>query len=112
MIALALQYLYPVADPLRDYTVGDDGSGARLMAWHLPSPQPTLAELKAALPAAQARAAARGELTEMQAMLDERYRLYTRAVASGNAGDAAEIQGEIQAILVYMQEVRDAAGTP
>ncbi|GAA5513663.1 hypothetical protein Dcar01_02407 [Deinococcus carri] len=110
MIALILRHLYPAADPLRDYTVADDGTGPRITAWHLPTPQPTPAELAAALPAAQAAAQARADLTEAQAMLDERYRLYTRAVASGNTQDAADIQAEIQDILTYIQEVRNAAG--
>ena len=112
MIALILRHLYPDADPLRDYTVADDGSGPQIVAWHLPTPQPTPAELEAALPAAQAAAEARSEMRELQAMLDERYRLFNRATASGNSADAEEIQDEIQAILAYMQEVRNAAGTP
>ena len=112
MIALVLRHLYPEADPLRDYTVSDDGSGPRLTAWHLPTPQPTEAELNAALPAAQARAQVRAEMNDLQALLDERYVLWSRAQASGNTVDAGEIQGEIQAVLAYMQEVRNAAGTP
>lgn len=112
MIALVLRHLYPDADPLRDYTVADDGSGPRLTAWHLPDPQPTEAELNAALPAAQARAQVRAEMNDLQALLNERYALWSRAQASGNTVDASEIQGEIQAILAYMQEVRNAAGTP
>lgn len=108
MIALTLRHLYPDADPLRDYTVADDGSGPKLTAWNLPTPQPTPAELEAALPAALVHAEARRELSEAQAMLDERYRMYTRALATGNADAASEIQSEITDILAYIQETRNA----
>ena len=108
-VALALRYLHPQDSPIDDYTLADDGSGPQIVAWHLPTPQPTPEELAAALPAAQARAAAQADLTETQAMLDERYRLYNRANASGNTQDAAEIQGEVAKLLAYIQEVRDAA---
>ena len=108
-VALALRYLHPQASPIDDYTLADDGSGPQIVAWRLSTPQPTPAELEAALPAAQARAAAQADLTETQAMLDERYRLYNRANASGNTQDAAEIQGEVAELLAYIQEVRDAA---
>lgn len=84
------------------------GDVAYLTGWTLSVPQPTDAELDAALPAAQARAQAQSDITEAQDMLDERYRLYNRAVASGNAQAATEIQGEVQEILAYMQEVRSA----
>jgi hypothetical protein len=59
----ALVYLFPTANPLRDYTIADDGSGPRIIAWNLPQAQPTEAELQAASDAydaakAQADAAA------------------------------------------------------
>ena len=109
MIAPTLRFLYPDADPLRDYTVADDGSGPRLIAWNLAAPQPTPAELDAALPAALAHAEARQEMAQVQAMLDERFTLYTRAVASGNEADATDIQVEIQEILAYLKELRNAS---
>lgn len=108
-MTLALRHLYPQARMPEDIALSDDGAGPRLTTWNLPTPQPTEAELEAALPAAQAAAQARADLTEAQVLLDERYRLYTRAVASGNAQDAADIQAEIQDILTYIQEVRNAA---
>lgn len=106
MIALVLRHLYPDADPLRDYTVADDGSGPRLIAWNLAAPQPTPAELDAALPAAQARVEAQQEMVQVQGMLDERYRMYTRALATGNSGAASEIQAEITDILAYLNLIR------
>lgn len=59
-IANALTYLFPDASPLRDYTIQDDGSGARIALWRLSAPEPTAAELVAASDAydmAQAQAA-------------------------------------------------------
>ena len=105
MIILALRYLYPAADPLRDYVVADDGTGPRIAAWNLPAPQPTDAELQAALPAAQAQAEQERERAEVSAMLDERYRLFNRANASGNPQDAADIQAEIKGLLDYKKEL-------
>lgn len=110
-MALTLRHLYPTARMPEDIALADDGTGPQIVRWMLSVPQPTPEELEAALPAAQARAAAQADLTETQAMLDERYRMFNRATASGNAQDAAEIQGEIRDILAYMQEVRNAAGT-
>lgn len=46
-LADALSVLYPAAEPLRDYTLVDDGTGPRIVAWNLPAPQPTQAELDA-----------------------------------------------------------------
>ncbi|WP_278914524.1 XkdW family protein [Deinococcus wulumuqiensis] len=109
MIALVLRHLYPDADPLRDYVVADDGSGPRLITWNLAAPQPTPAELDAALPAAQARVETQQEMVQVQGMLDERYRMYTRALATGNGGAASEIQAEITDILAYLKELRDAS---
>lgn len=105
--ARALRHLHPGAADLMQV-----GEVVYLTAWHLPTPQPTEAELNAALPTAQARAQVRAEMNDLQALLDERYVLWGRAQASGNTVDATEIQGEIQSILAYMQEVRNAAGTP
>ncbi len=47
-IATALKYLFPNANPLRDYEVRDDGAGAYIAAWHLAQEQPTPAELQTA----------------------------------------------------------------
>ncbi|WP_288481030.1 XkdW family protein [uncultured Deinococcus sp.] len=108
-MALALRHLYPTARMPEDIALADDGTGPQIVGWTLPDPQPTPEELEAALPAAQARAAAQTDLTETQAMLDERYRMFNRATASGNVEDAAEIQGEVAELLAYIQEVRNAA---
>lgn len=59
-IANALARLFPNADPLRDYTLQDDGSGAQIAVWNLAAAQPTPAQLVAAsnaYDAAQAQAA-------------------------------------------------------
>ena len=48
IIAHALAHLFPTADPMRDYEIRDDGSGARIVAWSLAAPQPTAADLQAA----------------------------------------------------------------
>ena len=101
--AQALRWAYPSAALMQ---VGDV---MYLTAWNLPTPQPTDAELEAALPAALAHAKAQRELSEVQAMLDERYRMYTRALATGNGGAASEIQAEITDILAYLKELRDAS---
>jgi hypothetical protein len=45
----ALAYLYPDAEPGRDYTVrAVEGSAPYIAEWNLPDPQPTEAELEAA----------------------------------------------------------------
>lgn len=111
-LILALRYLYPTADHVYGIRVDLVDGQPVLAAWNLPIPQPTEAELLAAIPAALAQQAARQEMNELQALLDERYALWGRAQASGNTVDASEIQAEIQSILAYMQEVRNAAGTP
>lgn len=56
-LSSALAYLYPSADPLKSWTVVDDGTGARIRYWNPAlGAQPTQAELDAAaLPATQAQ---------------------------------------------------------
>jgi hypothetical protein len=66
----ALAQLFPEADPLRDYTIQDDGDGPYIAAWHLAQAQPTLAELQTAsdaydLAQAQADAAAQALRTQV-----------------------------------------------
>lgn len=90
------------------YTVKRAADGSLTLDTWQAGPRPTDSEIEQW----QAKAQAKADLTEAQAMLDERYRLFNRANASGNTEDAAEIQSEIQEILAYMQEVRNAAGTP
>lgn len=43
----ALQQLYPEAQPLRDYTIVDRGSGPFLADWTLTTPRPTMIQLLA-----------------------------------------------------------------
>jgi len=43
----ALYVLFPTADPFRDYSLSDDGSGPRITAWYLTDPQPTPEQLSA-----------------------------------------------------------------
>ncbi len=60
-ITNALKYLFPNANPQRDYEIRDDGSGQFIAAWHLAQAQPTPAELQTAsdaYDAQQAQAAA------------------------------------------------------
>lgn len=96
------------APALGCYTVKRTADGTLTLDTWQAGPRPTDTELAQW----QAKAQAKADLTEAQAMLDERYKLFNRANASGNSEDAAEIQAEIQEILAYMQEVRNAAGTP
>ena len=44
----ALAYLYPNAQPLRDYTIVERDGVQTIAQWNLPQPQPTDAELQAA----------------------------------------------------------------
>lgn len=44
----ALKQLFPTADPLRDWRVQDNGSGAAIVMWNLQATQPTPAQLQAA----------------------------------------------------------------
>lgn len=54
-IAQIVSYLYPDADPMTDYQVGDDGDGLRIMAWaYAKAPQPDAATLAANEQAASA----------------------------------------------------------
>lgn len=106
----ALLHLYPTARLPEDVAFSDDGlTGPVLTRWGLPGDPPTEAQLLATLPAAQARVAARQDLRDTQAMLDERYRLYNRASATGNAAAQTEIKGEIADLLDYMKELRNAS---
>ena len=53
-VASALLFLFPDADPLRDYRVQDDGKGAYIAVWNLANPQPTPRQLQAASDAVDA----------------------------------------------------------
>ena len=103
-----LRHLHPDADHVYQVRVDVAGGVPTLAHWGLPGDPPTEAQLLAALPAAQALAAARQDLRDTQAMLDDRYRLYNRANARGNTAAAAEIQTEITDLLDYMKELRNA----
>ncbi|WP_155300969.1 XkdW family protein [Deinococcus kurensis] len=105
----ALRHLYPDADHVYEVRVDVVDGVPTLAHWGLPGEAPTEAQLLAALPAAQAIAAARQDLRDTQAMLDERYRLYNRAGATGNADAQTEIQTEITDLLDYMKELRNAS---
>ncbi|KQR40733.1 hypothetical protein [Deinococcus sp. Leaf326] len=103
--AQALRWLYPGAALLQV------GEVVYVTAWTLPIPQPTDAELEAALPAAQAHAADRVEMDEIGAELFERYTLHARALALGKVSTAKEIEEEATSLLAYQQEIRDRAPT-
>lgn len=57
-LALAVIYLFPTADPFRDFRVEDDGNGQAIVSWNLEAPQPTEQELEAAWAQVQAKQAA------------------------------------------------------
>lgn len=112
-LALAIAALYPGEDTARRVAVVEEPDGSGTVAvWTLDAPQPTEAELLAALPAAQARAAAQAEMNEVGAELSERYTLHARALALGKPQVAREIEEEAASLLAYFQEVRDAATSP
>lgn len=48
ILSNALRYLFPDANPLRDWIVQNDGDGPYIAVWNLPDAQPTEAELQAA----------------------------------------------------------------
>lgn len=102
-----LRTLYPGINLLYEASVSHEPDGLYLLWWR-PGPPPTEAELVAAAEQGVAREELRATLAEYQGLLDERYRLYTRAMANDNAQDAADIKDEIQMILAALQEVRDA----
>lgn len=55
MIASAISYLFPDIDFLTECVLQDDGSGPYIAEWNRPEPQPTQAEIEAAmLPARRA----------------------------------------------------------
>ncbi len=52
MLAVTLAYLFPGIDFESQCVLVDEGNGAFIAAWGRPEPQPTLAEIEAAAPAA------------------------------------------------------------
>ena len=84
------------------YTLAPNGS---IATWQCGGTQPTAAELEQAA----TRLSALTELKELRTMLDERYALFSRALARRDTVAQTEIQGEIDMILAYTQEVQDAA---
>lgn len=106
----ALQELTPQAMIAHEPALGcftvapaPDG-GLQINSWACTAPRPTPGELTDWV----ARQVMRKDLRDTQAMLDERYRLYNRAGATGNLAAQAEIKGEITDLLTYMKELRDA----
>jgi hypothetical protein len=69
-VYLVLTYMYPDVDPMSSWGVGDDGSGPRIMAWYMDTPQPTDEELAAAEPKAIAWQALNDAKAQAQAALD------------------------------------------
>lgn len=109
-LVAALAHLYPAADNYRDYRVATDHLAQEgwIDRWTLPAAQPTPQEVAVAAQAARALEPLRRDLRDTQALLDDRYRLYNRAQASGNADAATEIQTEITDLLTYMEDLRNA----
>ena len=49
MLANVLLYMFPYADPRRDFVVRNDGGEDYISEWNLPQPQPTRQEIEAAM---------------------------------------------------------------
>jgi len=96
-LANALKHLFPNADPLRDWIVQDDGTGAYIAAWHLPTPQPTPEQLQAASDAQESQ-----EAQDAQAAAQLRQRI--RTVALSSVGVAADqlTATQLRAIVIVL----------
>lgn len=66
ILSIAIQQLFPNADPIHDYIIQDDGSGPYIAQWNLPDPEPTPAELDAAWADFEAGQPARDLLIQQQ----------------------------------------------
>ncbi len=93
MISDALTHLFPGIDFRRDCIIQDDGKGPYIAKWNRPEKQPTMQELVAALPAAQAALAA--------------------TAAERKAADDQQSAGIVEAKRAYarMQTIIDGADT-
>lgn len=75
--AQAVMYLFPGADPLKDFEVWDDGDGQYIAKWDIkdaegnPIPQPTVAELTTAWEAYLAAEAAKPPIKKTGEQLAE-----------------------------------------
>ncbi|QQZ64021.1 phage portal protein [Paenibacillus sonchi] len=91
--ALAILYMYPSADPTKDFMVQDDGDGKGpyIAAWNLDKPKPTEAELQAAWKAYQeAEANKPPELTELEQLQKENLLLKSQNNALSERADFIE----------------------
>lgn len=89
--SLAVSYLFPNADPTRDFIIQDDGKGQYIAAWNLKAPEPTDAELKAAWAALQASEATKvPELTDVEKLQQENVLLKAQNAALTERADFIE----------------------
>ncbi|MVN88976.1 hypothetical protein GO986_19735 [Deinococcus sp. HMF7620] len=107
-VVAGLRQLHPGIDLMSDVEVLADARGTVELRWHRDGPAPTEMALLAAAGVAQAQEAARRDLRECQALLDERAALLVRAQLTGNTVAEAEIKAEAQDLLTYMEELRNA----
>lgn len=93
----ALAHLFPNAHPMRDYELRDDGDGPYIARWGLDDPQPTPAQLAAAIAAYDAAEAQRK--TEAQAL---RQQVLTLAQSAVGVRVDNLTAGQVRALLVVL----------
>lgn len=105
---LSLGFMYPDKDytQIRVDVINDLPVITR---WNIDEPMPSNKEILENLPEAKSKEQAKKDINDAQAMLKERFELYTRAIASKNDEDASEIQEEIKSIMDWMKEIRQDA---
>lgn len=84
-LSQAILHLHPDADPLRDFTVQDDGKGPFIAAWNLPAEKPTKEELATAWAARQEQEAG----TEYRRLREAEYPPITDQLDAIWEGEAA-----------------------
>ena len=93
----ALAYLFPNARHLAGYELRDDGDGPYIARWDLPDPQPSEAELAAAVAAYDAAEAARRQA-------DQQLRQQVVALAQSAVGVRVDAltAAQVRALLVVL----------
>lgn len=101
-----LVYLYPTAKAGEDYTIQNDGAGDYIREWNLSSPEPTIEQLSAAEPAADAAAAWDSYKTEAKTALSETDDIVLRLVEAVALGLTTYTAADVVAFVNYRRVLR------
>ncbi len=94
MISNAIMLLFPGIDFIDECKLQDDGNGPYIAEWNRPEPQPTQAEIDAAIPLAKLSATITAIKAECQRRIYARYPIESQSNLNARANELNDIRFE------------------